>query len=379
MPDPNKDKRKPSISSPEEDTGTPQSPRPSIDTEDQEKRPPASRSPRSIVPIILCLILVFSASLVRLEAQLETSLTLQGTYSDNVFQLSEYDFERFEEDHPNLEYADTTDDLTLAAKIDLAYSMRYKWYRITPSLTGTLSQNVSNTAKQRRDALLRLKVERHYWNLTALYGFYPYIYVRDYVDTDGTNELEHYSYERNLYRGDLNIKPFSHSILKLHARYEQYYYNQYWTQYDGNATTFGLGWRQSFPVFIVEGMYHFRKFDNVNAGSRDSSYESNLYSGNLRLKSMPLSESKPQSPTWYPSLALSYEERFFQSNDDWYGGRTDKIYLTRAALNFDLDPRWNLKLDYSHTFRNVDSPVVAVIRLREYGENRISAAVKYKF
>ncbi|HQO68365.1 MAG TPA: hypothetical protein PLU06_06195, partial [Candidatus Syntrophosphaera sp.] len=85
------------------------------------------------------------------------------------------------------------------------------------------------------------------------------------------------------------------------------------------------------------------------------------------------------SPTFYPELTLSYEERFFQSQDPWYGGRADFIYNTSAALNFDFGPSWNIKLDYSHAYRNVESPVEEVCRAREYSENKVSATVKYSF
>jgi hypothetical protein len=222
-------------------------------------------------------------------------------------------------------------------------------------------------------------VERYYWNFTALYGYYPENYVRSYVDTDGTQNLEKYSYARNLYRGDLNLKPFKNATIQLHGRYEQYYYNQYFTEYDANATTLGLGARYAFPAFSLGANYRYRVYDNHRHDAEDGSYASNRYSGNIRLKSTPLNNDKPDSPTFYPELTLSYEERFFQSLDPWYGGRADFIYNTSAAFNFDFGPSWNLKLDYSHAYRNVESPVEEVCRAREYSENKVSATVKYRF
>lgn len=359
--------------------GLPHAPSEAEKNDIPEKRTPNSRAVRNFVPIIMSLLLCLVFSTEPVQAQIDAAVTVQTTYSDNAFQLSEYDLGRFDDQHPNLDYVETSDDLSLTARFDLAYPLRYKWYKITPSVTGTISHNVSNTEKYRRDTLLRLKVERYYWNATALYGYYPHIYVRDYVDTDGTGSLEHYGYERNYYRGDIQIKPLKHATVKLHGRYEQLYYNQYFTQYDGNALTWGLGLRYSFPLFIVDGMYYYRVFDNVNAGNRDASYESNAYNASLRLKAMPLSDGKPMGVKWYPTLTLGFEQRYFQSDDSWYGGREDVVYTTSADLNFDLGPHWNLMLDYTHTFRNVDSPVAEVRRLREYGENKVSAAVKYTF
>ncbi len=102
-------------------------------------------------PIILC-IAVFLFCISTVHAQIDASLSLGMLYSDNVFQLSEYDLHRFDQDHSNLEFVKTTDDLTLSTRIDLEYPIHYRWWKFTPSVTGTVSQNVRNTDKQRMDS-----------------------------------------------------------------------------------------------------------------------------------------------------------------------------------------------------------------------------------
>ncbi len=376
MPDPRK--LEPLEPPPDTRTGTSQDKNRETDKDERQPVKPPSKSPRNIVPIIMGLAIFLLLSPRPLAAQLNIGVALGTTYSDNVFQLSEYDLSRWDHSHPNLNYVNTTDDLTLAARFDLAYPIRYQWWKIIPSVTATITQNVANPDKQRQDAIFRLRLERYYWNFTALYGYYPENYVRSYVDSDGTQNLEKYSYARNLYRGDLNLKPLKNTTVQLHGRYEQYYYNEYWTEFDANATTLGLGARYAFPAFSLGANYRYRVYDNHRHDAEDGSYASNRYSGNIRLASTPLN-NKPDSPTFHPELTLSYEERFFQSTDPWYGGRADFIYDTTAAFNFDFGPRWNLKLDYSHAYRNVESPVEDVWRAREYSENQVSATVKYSF
>lgn len=377
MPEPRK--QEPQGPAPEDQAGIPPDKNRQPDQDERQPSKQPVKPPRNIVPIIMGLALFLLFTPRALSAQLDIGVSLGTTYSDNVFQLSEYDLGRWDHSHPNLNYVNTTDDLSIKARFDLAYPIRYQWWKIIPSVTATISQNVSNPDKQRQDALFRLRVERYYWNFTALYGYYPENYVRSYVDTDGTQNLEKYSYARNLYRGDLNLKPFRNATIQLHGRYEQYYYNQYFTEYDANATTLGLGARYAFPAFSLGANYRYRVYDNHRHDAEDGSYASNRYSGNIRLKSTPLNNDKPDSPTFYPELTLSYEERFFQSLDPWYGGRADFIYNTSAAFNFDFGPSWNLKLDYSHAYRNVESPVEEVCRAREYSENKVSATVKYSF
>lgn len=330
---------------------------------------------RNVLPIIM--LMLFGLMSLPLFAQMDVSVSIGANYSDNVFRLSDYDLQRFEDRHPNLEYARTTDDLSIKTKVDMAYAFRYKWYKIEPSITASFSQNVSNTEKWRKDVLARLAVVRYYWDAKLLYGYYPNIYVRDYVDTDGSGKLEQFSYERNLYRADLNVRPLKKTTLKANFRYEELFYNSYWTEYDGDAKTMGLGLRQNFPVFVLDAMYEYRIFDNWEKYPEDSSYESNIYSGTLRLKDSPLNSSKKDSPQWSPSLSLSFEERFYGGTDPQNARRIDKIYTTKAGLRFKISKQLNFTLDYSHYLRNIDSPNASVRRLKPYSENQIEAMIKY--
>jgi len=330
---------------------------------------------RNVLPIIM--LMLFGLMSLPLFAQMDVSVSIGANYSDNVFRLSDYDLQRFEDRHPNLEYARTTDDLSIKTKVDMAYAFRYKWYKIEPSITASFSQNVSNTEKWRKDVLARLAVVRYYWDAKLLYGYYPNIYVRDYVDTDGSGKLEQFSYERNLYRADLNVRPLKKTTLKANFRYEELFYNSYWTEYDGDAKTMGLGLRQNFPVFVLDAMYEYRIFDNWDKYPEDSSYESNIYSGTLRLKDSPLNSSKKDSPQWSPSLSLSFEERFYGGTDPKNAHRIDKIYTTKAGLRFKISKQLNFTLDYSHYLRNIDSPNASVRRLKPYSENQIEAMIKY--
>ncbi len=350
--------------------------------EDKKVRKPRSLGrKKNFFPIIMCL-LVFLIVIERGHAQIETELSLGLSYTDNVFQLSDYDISRWKNDHPNLDFAETTDDLNIATRIDLAYPIPYRWWTFTPSVTASINQNISNTDKYRHDALLRLRVDRHYWSLITLYGHYPYVYYRHYTDSDGTSELEKYSYQKDLYRAELLLRPIKNLTGIANIRHENLRYNQYFTEADGNRLTTEIGARYAFPSFSLQGSYSYRShectgFEDLDAD--DGSYDSNIYRGVLRLKSMPLSGTSTKKQSWRPSLELVKEDRYYQGDGSWYGGRVYQIYNVKAGLDFKLDPKWNLSLDYLHIFRNVDSPNESVLRLKEFSENRLSAMVKYKF
>ena len=354
--------------------------------ESSQRLKPARRlgrgSAKPFRPIILGLAVLFLITSIKLSAQFEGSISLGAGYSDNVFQLSENDLGRFDDHNPTLDFAETTDDLSLKANVDLAYPIHYKWWVFTPSVSTTFTQFLKNQEKSKRNALLRMRVDRYYWNLSALYGYYPDTYVRNYTDSDGTGESEKYSYERDLWRADLNIKALRNTTLRLNGKFENYLYNQYFTEFDAEATTWGIGLRHNFPIFSLQADYYYRVLENLKDqgfAHADASYESNKYSGLIRIRKMLLDDAKPKGAAWQPSLQIAYEERFFQGLDSWYGGRIDKIYTTTASLDFDLAKNWNINLDYSHVFRNIDSPSAAVRRAKEYSENRLSAAVNYEF
>ncbi|MDD2543733.1 MAG: hypothetical protein PHC57_04845 [Candidatus Cloacimonetes bacterium] len=345
------------------------------------------RTPRGLTrrknfrPIILCFAFCLFA-LTNLSANLEGEISLGLGYSDNVFQLSDYDFQRFDDEHPNLDYVETTDDLTMSMRIDLAYPLHYRWWKFTPSVTGTISQNISNTDKQRQDAILRFRIDRHYWSFTSLYGYYPYIYYRHFNDSDGSDELEKYAYERNLYRTELVLRPHKNVTAFGNIRYEELYYNKYFTEADGDILTTELGARYSFPSFSLQGSYSYKDYQAEgwkDLQANDGSYQSNVFRGVLRLKAMPINGESTRKSSWQPYLELSREDRFYQANDSWYGGREYNSTNTKAGVNVKLSPKWNLSLDYLHIFRNVDSPNGSVLRLKEFSENRLSATVKYKF
>ena len=336
------------------------------------------RRKNSIRPIILLLTFFLFFGFSQVEAQINGSVKIGAVYSDNVFHLSEYDIDRFDDHHPNLNFVDTIDDLTLNTRIELKYPLSYRWWKFTPSVSGNFSQNISNEDKYRTDWTLKFKVDRYYWNCSVQYTSNPYIYFRHFVDTDGTGELEKYSYSRDTYRGDLAVKPLPKTTVKTNLRYELYRYNKYFTEADGKAITGEAGVSYKFPFFTVEGSYGYRDFScDKRIANKDCSYQSNIYKGALTLPKMPLSEKG--KTLIQPSFALNYEQRFYQGSGSWYGGRADYTYSLMAGMELFFSPKMNLSLDYSHYFRNVETDNETVQRLKEYSENRLSAVLSYKF
>lgn len=340
----------------------------------------ACRRSKTFQPIILCWTLFFLMLSGGLFAQFSGSVNVGMTYTDNAFQLSDYDLQRNEDGYPDMDFINSSDDLIFNTRILAAFNTHWRWWKIQPVVQFTGTQFISNTSKQQTNLLTGIKVSRRIGELALYYGYYPDIYIRNYIDKDGTGVSERFSYDRNHYRADLKANLFRNSVASIGFRLDEYYYNEFFTEFDGDITTWNLGLRQSFPTFYLDGSYGYRVYETSGSADipEDASYESNVYQFGLLLKRMPLDYKYPEVE-WRPELNLRFEERFFQGGDSWYAGRADKIYNTTGALHFYLGDQWNLKLDYSHIFRNVDAVNPSVRKYKEYSENRFGLTAGYRF
>jgi hypothetical protein len=342
----------------------------------------STRKSKPFQPIIMCLALLMLFSMTALPAQLTTSVEIGAAYTDNVFQLSSYDLQRFEAGNPELAFVEASDDVILNARLNGAYEMQYRWWRIEPSLTINSAYYFLNSEKQKSDITAGLKLSRRLGELNLAYGYYPSVYLRDYIDTGGTGLLEEFEYAKNQYKADLKVKPFSKSVASLEYKREELFYNKFFTEFDGNIDTWSLGWQQSLPTFYLDAAYSFKAYDTTSnkvlTTSEDASYESNIYDFGILMKKMPL-DSKYPTVFWRPGLKLGYEQRYFQGTDSWHAGRTDILNNTDATLQFYFGSNWNINLDYSHVFRNVDAINKSVSRYKEYSENRYGISARYQF
>jgi len=344
-------------------------------------RPKKSGKRRNLIkPIIM--LLTFLALLLPLGAQLNTLVGMGVNYTDNAFQLSEYDLTRVADGHPNFNYIKASDDIQLSAKVRAGYYLYWQWWQIEPMLRCLATQNILNPDKHKLDTTLGIRFKRKLGSLGMYYAYSPFNYLRKYTDDDGTLEQEKFDYQKNTYRAELQLKPLPKSTLLLDYRFDQYRYNQYFTEYDGDADTWTLGWQQAFTNFEVGADYSYKVFDTGRKASlehpEDSSYESNAYDVSLSLKKTRVDDKKPDL-LWRPTFSLGYEERFYSGLDTWHEGRTDWIYDMDATLQFYLHKNWNINLDYSYQFRNVEAVSLSVGKYKEYGENRIGAAAEYSF
>jgi hypothetical protein len=350
------------------------------DREPTVKKRTIVRKSKPFQPIIMMFILIIG--ILPLSAQFSGSVKFGTEYTDNAYQLSEFDINRFENGSTELDFVNNSDDVMLSTTLAGKYDLHYRWWLIQPGVGIHASQNLLNPDKQKADFTGSLKIMRRLGDLEVAYGYFPYIYLRDYRDTNGSELFEKFSYAKNQYRLRANLRPSKPVVVSLEYIRDEYFYNEHFTEFDGSQDTWKLGGKYSFPLFNVDASYAFKNFETEIASTQvnpeDASFESNVYAFGFQLKKMPLDTKYPKV-TWRPDLNLSYEERFFQGLDSWHIGRTDKIYNTDASFQFYFGSDWNINLDYSHAFRNVDAVNTSVRKYKEYTENRFGIFAGYSF
>lgn len=304
-------------------------------------------------------------------------------YEDNVFSLSDRDIDRFDGGDDRFDFIDTRDDFVINPFIRMRYPFNFGEYEIEPYINFNYRMYMNNEDKSNYFLLTGLFNTYKNFNLNLYYGYYADIYVRNYFTDGGDPDIgEKFEYDRNFYR----IYPFfrltRHDTVLLDYRYEEYYHNEHFTEYDGTANTFGFGWRRSFPTFFLRAFYYYREFDGTNiTPDDDPSYQSNIYDFEFRNKRTELFGTYD----FRPFIGFRYEDRFFSKEYvsgkvgrfDYQSSRNDRRYSFTVGSEFYLTDNLDVILDYNYFLRDSTSENPNVSRDKDYNEQTINLTFEY--
>ena len=325
-----------------------------------------------------------------LMSKLDLTTGLAIRYSDNVFSLSESDRERFDQGSSALSFIDSADDLVFNPYLRGRYTMNFGNYTLTPYFNFNYYHYTQNNDKSNYSILTGLFNSFGIFNVNLYYGYYADLYVRDYVDLDGTGEYENFTYEKNLYRLYSFFRLGRFDTPLLYFQVEDYFHGEHFTEYDGTATTYGLGWRRSFPTFYLRFFYYYREFvaantdydiDSFSLSDRitDPQYESNIYDLQIRNKLIPLSDKIQMRPF----IGFRFEDRFYTTKlpvqvSPFQSTRNDRRYRLNIGSEFVLTPTLTATAEYSFFLRDSHSDNDTVIRLKDYNQQSVSLDFAYR-
>lgn len=319
----------------------------------------------------LLIITITLLSLVTLWAEISLTFTNKSTYSDNVFQLSDEDLDSHDAG-TEFTYIETSDDLINSSRLSI-YSRnqvgntRYDFY-----VRGTYDAYLKNTDKSKASISTGLGINTRTLDASIMYGFYPGSYVRKYRDKDGTENYEKFEYDKNLYKINAEYRFTRKAYLLGYLKFEQYYHNEYFTEYDGDAITPGIGLKYSFSELYLEGWYYYRSYETHDEiipddEISDQSYESNIYSAQIKMKKIRTSKFE-----YRPVFDFRYEKRYYDGWDKYHNGREDDTITINPWVKFYLTDYLNITLDYTSKIRNVSSESQSVVDSKSYQENQMS-------
>jgi len=319
----------------------------------------------------LFIIVISLVAAVTLCADFSLNFTNKSTYSDNVFQLSDRDLD-IHDAGKGFDYIETSDDLINSSRLSIYSRNKIGKFSYDFNVRGSFDAYLKNSDKSKSSISTGFGLKSRNFNSSIMYGYYPDNFVRKYRDKDGTGEYEKFQYDKNLYKIDAEYRFTRKAYLLGYFKFEQYYHSEYFTEYDGNAFTPGIGLKYSFSELYLEGWYYYRNYeihDNITQDDEisDQSYESNSYTATIRMKKI-----KTKKFDYRPVFDFRYDKRYYDGWDKYHNGREDDTITINPWVKFYLTNYLNITLDYTSKIRNVSSDSQSVVDSKSYQENQVS-------
>jgi hypothetical protein len=333
----------------------------------------------------LCVIMILLPLLLTAKASKNAWHCTLGTdfgYDANVFSLSDSDLDKFDAGNQGFSFMKSSDDMIVRPSLLTERTWKIGRIRWTPSLKGDYSLYMSNNDKSKWSCLAALEGEYRKLSVKAYYGYYPDNYVRNYNDQDSPGSpSRQYAYDKDLYKARAQYKILRHDTIALEGKYEVYRFNQYFTEYDGEATTLGLEWRHSFNAFSLTGSYDFRtcECDPASAEQGDASYDSDLLTFTLQNAKVKVARGRYVQP----AFSFGMDNRYYQSDrqgDLAHANRHDRKYTLTAECAFYFMRHTDATLAFTKVRRNADSDYNSGISdTKDYTADQLWLRLRYDF
>ena len=319
------------------------------------------------------------------------------SYDDNVLRYSERDIDRFEQNsefHPSLlsTYDDWKNDFRLKLYFDgpLLYRkpLKIRYFgKFSSYYRNPFNNYASHTLLLYQELSRKVEIDFKYF-------YIPGYYLREYDDRDLS---EYHSCDFDDYQARFGV---SAGIMKdltvtFQTEFENIYYNEYFTEYDSENIfyDFGVSRRLGRNLRILFS-YGFRISDNVgyilaapSAGGPgtaedteygDSSYEEDVFAGEVRWR---VGDFRGE----WVNLSLEYKlrQRYYTTDnsltsDPFHAGRADNRHRMTLQADRQISSKFDLGLNYTYEWRNVDSQDPTVVEIKEFSQNVFSLILTYK-
>lgn len=334
--------------------------------------------------LIGSLLLVWSSALF---CQSRINIDYNLGYTDNAYNLSDRDLDRYE-DSKSFSYLKTSDDVIQTISLKYLYTYKSDDYRLTPSVTITQDNYFSNREKDNIgfSAGCNMRLFKLYADLR--YAYAPQNYTQRYEDKDVTQEYEKFEYEKDMYKLSLSYPITRNHSPLLYFKYETYYHNKYFVEYDGNALTSGIGWQYKSKIGDLTAFYYYRSFKNesdnkdmqdIIDNEYDSSYDTDIYELNY---SMP--RIYTNLVDYSPFISMKYQNDYYLSEispiiDTIHATRKDKRFNINIGSLIYFSKNINFQLDLLKELRRVNSENVKLKDSKNYDKTQVNCGISWSF
>ena len=202
---------------------------------------------------------------------LNADFTWSSAYDNNLFRHSERDLTRFEEGtetyhNPNSTWDDWRNDFGVSVSLPWEHDNGWET-RLVGSIKAAIHAINHRKDYQRYAVDLRQTFGNIVW-VQASFSIVPKYYIRQYYDRDMKVWTE-CDYDSRTFEGKLRYKTPWRTYIYPFAQFKTLYYNRYFTEFDAEWTTFGIGVEQFLSRrWLVRGSYRFTVSDQFDGRYR---------------------------------------------------------------------------------------------------------------
>ncbi|MEA1973430.1 MAG: hypothetical protein U9N34_09085, partial [Candidatus Cloacimonadota bacterium] len=270
-------------------------------------------------------LLVFGLAslIIVINAQIGIDFSQDISYETNIFRLSHEDITKFENGNSEFSFVKSRDDIIYNPSLEINYKFNFRKFSTNPSIKLSKNYYYNNSEKNSYAIYASVNNDLNFLHMNLSVGTNMNNYARDYADHDADNDgnfdndvFQPYKYDKNMYK--IYLYKRIYDIIPIsYLKYEEYFYNKYFTEHDGNSLSVGFGTKFVFSNSYLKLFYEYRTFVTNNHNDfdtnvkpdyfRDSSFDSNKYSIELKTKKIDFIIKNAIRP----KISYSFEQKFY--------------------------------------------------------------------
>jgi hypothetical protein len=363
-----------------------------------------------MIPLLICLLcfgrVCAQSKKDKVFQSLKLELGLSPIYNDNILKYSDYYLTKFLNNQDSGRfYINTSDGVVLEQSIKIAPIFLFFGKNKTV-FEGKFTRQTYINNKIKNWNQIDLGIQQYINRriiINLSYSYLPKYYVRHYRDDDWVDiygytpeTFQPFEYAKNEYGFWFQNAFFKkkNTRLRLSFDFEQYFYNEHFTEYDCNNMNYTFSFHQFITNKLkIETDYQFivsnaKGCDDIqetrdNSDDSDPSYNADKYSGTIKW-TLPVIYKKPHILT----ADFEYKRSCFSSKhyleiDRMHAGRIDDLYKMGFSYEVRMSKPIAISVFYKWCKQDSDTKAEAnkvyISQEKDYTQQQFGLSLTYVF